>query len=125
MQVKILELSSSQLMDAIIKEGEGEKLPSIRDNWVFNFDKYSKLPKAKAYILVNADTENKIEGCMIFSNKGILTFVASSGNAALTKRLEDLYRKKYGAVKNPFGFMEIYQDQSKRLMEEYLYREGG
>jgi hypothetical protein len=34
--------------------------------------------------------------------------------------LEKLYRDKYGAIINPFGFMEIHQDEGRLLIEEYL-----
>ncbi|MCJ8289679.1 MAG: hypothetical protein HRT58_03955 [Crocinitomicaceae bacterium] len=170
MKVKILEVSSDELTKALIRVGEKEEMPSIQDDWVFNFRKHSNNHDSKAYVLVHEDTPNTIEGCMIFSihttfgpfmdflevaphnkgntgkykyvagcliayacglsfdlgseeNKGILTFFASGETHESTEELEKLYRKKYKAKKNPFGFMEIYQEESKELIEEYLNRE--
>ena len=74
----------------------------------------------------------KVSGCLIAyacglsfekgqnENKGILTFEAFSKREEDRKKLEKFYRDKYGAVKNPFGYMEIYQNQSQLLIEEYL-----
>ena len=55
-------------------------------------------------------------------NKGILTFLASGNSNDSKEKLENLYREKYKAVKNPYGYMEIYQESSKWLIEEYLLR---
>jgi len=56
----------------------------------------------------------------ISEDRGILTFQAYSDDKDSTKKLENYYRSKYGAIMNPLGFMEIYQDQSRHLIEEYL-----
>ena len=70
MKVKIREVTEAELKDALIREGKGKELPSIHDNWRFNFASLlKKLPDAKAYVLVRADTSNIIEGCMIFQWK--------------------------------------------------------
>jgi hypothetical protein len=53
-------------------------------------------------------------------DKGILTFKAFSESEEHQKKLENFYRDKYGAKMNPLGYMEIYQDQSRLLIEEYL-----
>lgn len=53
-------------------------------------------------------------------NKGILTFKAFAEHEDSQRYLEDLYRTKYMAARNPFGYMEIYHDQSKLLINEYL-----
>ena len=78
----------------------------------------------------------RVSGCLIAyacglsfekglkEDKGILTFKAFSKNEDNQKKLEEYYRVKYGAVMNPFGYMEIYQDQSRRLIEEYLGDDG-
>lgn len=74
----------------------------------------------------------RVSGCLIayacglsFENgqnedKGILTFEAFSEHEEDKKKLEKFYRDKYGAVINPFGFMEIHQVESRLLIEEYL-----
>jgi len=70
MEVKILEVSADQLKDALIRKGEPGELPSIHDEWRFNFSKnLQKLKYATAYILVAADTPTVIEGCLIFQMK--------------------------------------------------------
>ncbi len=67
MRVKIREITATELRDALIKEGKSKELPSIHDNWKFNFASLlKKLSDAKAYLLVRADSLNVIEGCMIF-----------------------------------------------------------
>ncbi|MGV3610331.1 MAG: hypothetical protein ACO1N0_05250 [Fluviicola sp.] len=53
-------------------------------------------------------------------NRGVLTFKAFAEDESSQRYLEELYRTKYLAVKNPFGYMEIYTDQSKFLINEYL-----
>lgn len=58
----------------------------------------------------------------VAEDKGILTFQAAGKSKKSVEELEELYKQKYGANKNPFGYMEIYQDQSKRLIKEYLDR---
>ncbi|WP_430406083.1 hypothetical protein [Fluviicola sp.] len=55
------------------------------------------------------------------NNRGVLTFKAFAENEDSQEYLERLYRTKYMAVKNPFGYMEIYSDKSKILIDEYLY----
>lgn len=169
MKVKIFNIRSGTLSKAVIRRGEKEELPSIQDNWIFNFKKKSNLPNSFTYVLVNEGRFKVIEGCMIFSlhktfgpfmnylevaphnkginrrykyvagcliayacglsfefgnkeEKGILTFLAAGKTSESSKLLERLYRDKYGAKKNPFGYMEIYQEQSKVLMDKYLYR---
>ena len=74
----------------------------------------------------------RVSGCLIAyacglsfekgenEDKGILTFEAYSKNEKDQHKLEEFYREKYGAVMNPFGLMEIHQEQSKLLIEEYL-----
>lgn len=74
----------------------------------------------------------RVSGCLIAyacglsfekgkkDDKGILTFEAFGKTPEDQEKLEKFYREKYGAIMNPFGFMEIHQDQSRLLMEEYL-----
>ncbi len=70
MKVKIREVTEDELKDALIREGKGKELPSMHDNWRFNFaTQLKKLSSAKAYVLVTTDTPNVIEGCIIFQMK--------------------------------------------------------
>ena len=74
----------------------------------------------------------KVAGCLIayacglsfkeaaLRDKGILTFKAFGEDRESQKRLEELYRTKYKAIMNPWGYMEIHPDQSKELIREYL-----
>lgn len=57
-------------------------------------------------------------------DKGILTFQAYGKNATFKKKLETLYQMRYGAKMNPWGYMEIPPDESKRLIALYLNREA-
>ena len=67
MKLKIREITADELKEALIREGKGKELPSMHDNWRFNFASQLKnLANAKAYILVRTDTPHIIEGCMIF-----------------------------------------------------------
>lgn len=167
MRVLILEVNSEELIKGIIKEGKKSEMPSIKDDWVFNFNKHIELRGKTAFILVKEATPKIIEGCMIFSlhetfgpymdylevsphnkgingkhklvadcliafacglsfekglneDKGILTFQAFSTNQEATKRLENFYFTKYGAIMNPLGYMEIYPNESRILIEKYL-----
>lgn len=56
-------------------------------------------------------------------DKGILTFQAYGKNATSQKKLETRYQTRYGAKMNPWGYMEIHPDESKRLITLYLNRE--
>ena len=70
MKVKILRVSVNELIDAIIRKGDPEELPSMHQGWRFNFDRHiRKLSYARAYVLVCEDTPEMIEGCMIFQMK--------------------------------------------------------
>ena len=74
----------------------------------------------------------KVSGCLIAyacglsfekgkqEDKGILTFKPFSDDDGGLKKLESFYRVKYGAIINPFGYMEIHQDQSQLLIQEFL-----
>jgi hypothetical protein len=76
----------------------------------------------------------RISGCLIAfacglsfekgknEDKGIVTFKAMGKKEDSSLKLEKWYREKYGARMNPLGFMEIHPDQSRILMEEYLFK---
>lgn len=69
MKVKILEVSSRNLVNGIIRVGKKEEMPSMQTGWVFNFDKHIKIPNSIAYVLVLEKTPTIIEGCFIFELK--------------------------------------------------------
>lgn len=67
MKIKILKVSTDELVGATIIDGKKIQLPSIQDGWRFNFDKHSKaLPNAETYVLTTEDTPETVEGCLIF-----------------------------------------------------------
>lgn len=67
MNVRIIVLGTGEKADALIIEGKLSEMPSIGDNWKFDFKKQLKnLKDAKGYLLVREDSPQLIEGCMIF-----------------------------------------------------------
>jgi hypothetical protein len=66
MNVNILKVATNQLVEANINKEIAKNLPSIHDNWRFNFNKHALLPNSTAYVLVSEETSDIIEGCMIF-----------------------------------------------------------
>jgi len=67
MKVKIIKTATAEEVDALIKKGKISEMPSIQQNWRFNFDKeLKKLKNATGYLLVTEETPDVIEGCMIF-----------------------------------------------------------
>jgi hypothetical protein len=71
MKVKILNVSDNILVGAEIIDTAHSKivLPSITDEWRFNFKKHSKTNGFKTYILMCEETPNNIEGCLVFKMK--------------------------------------------------------
>jgi hypothetical protein len=168
MNVLILAKGSNRLVDAIIRRGDLNELPTISDGWLFNFQKLASKIGKQSYVLVREESIDLVEGCMIFSmhesfgpymdllevspmnkgeqglfknvaacliayacglsfefgeneDKGILTFEAYSKTREGREKLIELYQQKYGAVSNPYGYLEIYPKQGKILMEKYLF----
>jgi hypothetical protein len=67
MRVKIIKTVTAEEVAALIKKGKVSEMPSIQQNWRFNFDKeLKKLKNATGYLLVTEETPEVIEGCMIF-----------------------------------------------------------
>ena len=67
MKIKILKVSTDELVGAVIVDGIQVPLPSIHTGWRFNFDKHSvELANATTYVLVTDETPEIIEGCLIF-----------------------------------------------------------
>jgi hypothetical protein len=69
MNVKILKVATQELVRAIIRKGKVEEMPSIQQNWRFNFNRHFNLPNATAYIIVTEETPKVVEGCLIFQMK--------------------------------------------------------
>lgn len=70
MNVKILKVATNQLVGATINKEIAKNLPSMQDNWRFNFNKHALSPDSTAYVLVSEETPDVIEGCMIFQMRG-------------------------------------------------------
>lgn len=67
MKVKIIKVETAEEIDAQIKKSKPAELPSMQQNWRFNFDKeIKKLKYATGYLLVTEETPDIIEGCMVF-----------------------------------------------------------
>jgi len=69
MNVEILEIKTEKLVAAKIRNGAPNEMPSIHENWTFNFNNHIKLPNRTAYVLVKEDSPKIIEGCLIFEMK--------------------------------------------------------
>lgn len=67
MNVHIIVLGTGEQAKAIIKRGKASEMPSVQEEWKFDFKKQLKnLENATGYILVKEDTPDIIEGCLIF-----------------------------------------------------------
>jgi len=92
MNVKILEVSTDELKDALIRKGNKSELPSLHENWRFNFVKHSKLPYSTAYVLVAEETPTVVEGCLIFQMKNkIVPYMAYVEVAPHNKGTSKIY----------------------------------
>lgn len=70
MKIRILKISTDDLVGATIVMGQRFQLPSLQQGWRFNFERHiRRLSNATAYILVSDETPDVIEGCMIFQMK--------------------------------------------------------
>jgi hypothetical protein len=78
MKVRILKVSTGELIDGVIRKGRPNELPSIQTGWKFNFDKHIKrLSHATAYVLETSDNPGMMEGCLIFQMVGkVLPYMA-------------------------------------------------
>lgn len=67
MEIKILRVSTDELVAATILDGKKVKLPSIQDGWRFNFNKLSNsISNSETYILISEKLVENVEGCLIF-----------------------------------------------------------
>lgn len=140
MKVKILEVSADELRDALIKEEKTKDLPSMHDNWRFNFPtQLRKLQNAKAYVLVTEDTPAIIEGCMIFEMKDkVMPYLAFLEEAPHNKGVQKKFDHVAGcliayafkltsinAVKDYyenilfFDVLERTKEETRKLMSHY------
>lgn len=142
MEVKILEISTDELKDALIKEGKDKELPSLQENWRFNFfAQLRKLPNAKAYVLVAEDTPAVIEGCIIFQwLDRVMPYIAFIEIAPHNRGDQRKYDHVAGCLmafafkqtfKSPdpnyhaylsFDVMEETEEDTKKLMKNYSRR---
>src|ERR1700744_5716839 len=93
MKVKLIEVATQREVDALIREGKLKEMPSMHDNWRFNFNKHINKPNRIAYVLVREETPGIIEGCLIFEmiNKKIpsIAFVEIAPHNKYDKRIYD------------------------------------
>jgi hypothetical protein len=96
MKVKIREVTEAELKEALIREGKGKELPSMHNNWKFNFATQLKnLSNAKAYVLVTADASQTPQGCMIFQLvEKVIPYMAyletAPHNRGIAKKYDDV-----------------------------------
>jgi hypothetical protein len=72
MKVKILNVKNNIFVSADIIDSATQNniiLPSITEEWRFNFKKHSKKEGFKTYILICEDSPNNVEGCLVFKMK--------------------------------------------------------
>ncbi|PIF30793.1 hypothetical protein CLU81_1243 [Flavobacterium sp. 9] len=101
MNVKILRIDESSLVDAKISDVKSVKLnlPSITDGWRFNFRKHSKVAGNETYVLVSEETPDIIEGCLIFEmKKKVEPYMAYIEIAPHNKGLNKKYEKVAGCL---------------------------
>lgn len=67
-------LESGEIVEYKLFKGD---LPSIKDNWRFNFNKHSKKKGFKTYVLITDENKTIVQGCLIFEMKrGIEPYMA-------------------------------------------------
>lgn len=92
-KVKLLNVASEDLINGAIRKGKPKEMPSIQTGWQFNFNKHSKLPNSKTYVLVTEETPDIIEGCLVFQMQDkIVPYLAyveiASHNKSKPKRFD-------------------------------------
>lgn len=76
MNVKIIKVATAEEVGALIKKGKSSEMPSMQQNWRFNFDKeLKKLTGATGYVFSNG----RIAGC----DRGVHDFYAKQKNSSL------------------------------------------
>lgn len=97
MKVKILKTEGNVLIDAEIFDSKSIKinLPSMTDEWRFNFKKHSKVKGYETYVLICDETPEIIEGCLIFEMQEVVGAYMAFIEVAPHNRGED---KRYDRV---------------------------
>ncbi|WP_426668352.1 hypothetical protein ACPPVU_19520 [Mucilaginibacter sp. McL0603] len=100
MKVKIIKTATAKEVDALIRTGKLSEMPSIQQDWRFNFDKeLKKLKNATGYLLVTEETPEVIEGCMIFQLIGEKTpYMAFVEVAPHNKKNAKMYDRVAGCL---------------------------
>jgi hypothetical protein len=99
MKVKLIEVASQREVDALIREGKLKEMPSLQDNWRFNFNKHIAKPNCTAYVLVTEEKPDIIEGCLIFEMiKKQIPSIAYVEIAPHNKYNERIYDKVAGCL---------------------------
>jgi hypothetical protein len=99
MKVKLIEVSTQREVDALIREGKLKEMPSLQDNWRFNFNKQIGKPNCTAYVLVTEERPDVIEGCLIFEMiKKQIPSIAYVEIAPHNKYNERIYDKVAGCL---------------------------
>lgn len=144
MKVRIREVTEAELKEALIREGKGKELPSMHDNWRFNFaTQLKKLSHAKAYVLITTDAPQTLEGCMIFQWKEkVIPYMAyletAPHNHGAAKKYDDVagcliaYACKLALTSKDvnhkgyltFDVMEEDPKNEKKLMQTYSGKYG-
>lgn len=139
MEVKILEVATHELVDAFVRKGKPGELPSLHDEWRFNFGKQLKrLSYTTAYVLVTTADPNVIEGCMLFQMKDnmipYLAFIEVAPHNLGKHKMYDhvagcliafAFKQSYIQGNNDykgilfFDVMEANEEDAKRLMLNY------
>lgn len=92
MKIKLYEAKSGEIINAIIesKDKIDIELPSLHDNWRFDFQKHAKNKKYQTYVIYCEDTPEIIEGCLIFEMKNkeepYMAYVEISPNNRSTQK---------------------------------------
>ncbi|WP_159638777.1 hypothetical protein [Sphingobacterium composti Ten et al. 2007 non Yoo et al. 2007] len=68
MNIKIYDQELQEEVEAEIISADkfNGELPSIHNEWRFNFKKHSKRSNAKTYVIIGKHSKDIIEGCLIF-----------------------------------------------------------
>ena len=101
MKVKILNVQENIFVDAEIKDASQQRiiLPSITDEWRFNFKKHSKQSGFQTYILICEEMPDGIEGCLIFKMKDkVEPYMAFIEIAPHNKGMDRKYDKVAGCL---------------------------
>jgi hypothetical protein len=125
MKVKIIKIATAEEVDALIKKGKVKEMPSIQQDWRFNFDKeLKKLKNATGYLLVTEEAPEIIQGCMIFQlidkKEPYMAFVEVAPHNKKDKKLYDHVAGCLIAVAYQLSVTEGVGDYSSMLQFDVL-----